>query len=178
MIAAEAADWGDAGGRDAGELGVHHRGHLDRAGAAGGARHALERLRRGSGHGADAHGVGELERQWYAEDTDWRESVGGQIGFGQFVRDSQWVKEGQWPRPNTRTDEIVVGGCTYHVKVLCQGGIAMLLEDAGLRLADLAGEGGACPAIPAVGPSVPVERPARSAVVAIFPLNRWFSGGS
>lgn len=87
-------------------------------------------------------------------------------------------EEGPDGETTCRMDEIVVGGCTYHVKVLCQGGIAMLLEDAGLRLADLAGEGGACPAIPAVGPLVPVERPARSAVAAIFPLDRWFSGGS
>lgn len=47
--------------------------------------------------------------KWKGQKVDWRSSVGGQYANGQFVRDSQWVKEGQWPRPNTRTVAINSG---------------------------------------------------------------------
>ena len=63
--------------------------------------------------------------------------------------------EGLDGEPICELDGIEVGGCSYNVHVTCSGGLAMLLEGTGLRLADvvrladIVGGGPACPASPA-----------------------------
>ncbi|MCY3810130.1 MAG: hypothetical protein OXG58_12025 [Gemmatimonadetes bacterium] len=80
--------------------------------------------------------------------------------------------DGSEGNPICTLGEIVVGGCTYSVTKVCQGGsgLTMLehLEHLELVLADM-GEEPACPATPAAGPSTPGERPAWIAEAAIAP---------
>ena len=89
--------------------------------------------------------------------------------------------EGPDGEPICRTDEIVAGGCTYRITGVRCRRTAMVLEDTGMWLADLAVEGRACPATPAAGPPPPERRPSWIATAAIAPSDdrrRPLSGGS
>lgn len=111
---------------------------------------------------------------WITKDC----SGGGDGEDGDCDDPPDWGEDGPPDGAVCTEDEIVVGGgCSYNIRMICQGGSsAMLLQDAGLRLADVLDvEGRACPAIPATGPPAPRERPAwiAAAVIARPDDRRW-----